>query len=228
MGLGEAGVADPEYATSRCREVESRSGQIPVRVVMPRHVQDPPLAQQTDQALMVRIREGDRAGYRILLERYWTPLASYASGIVGMQDAAEDVVQDAFIRVWTHRAQWTPTGTVGAYLYRITRNLALNARRDSASEAQRRHQGGKQLLASKGSQDPAEDFATRSLQREVEAAIAALPERRREVFMLARYHGLSYREIGETMGIAVQTVANQMGAALGELREKLSRHLDEI
>jgi RNA polymerase sigma-70 factor, ECF subfamily len=198
-------------------------------VVMPReHVHDLPVEQESDQSLMSRICDGDREGYRLLLGRYWVLLVSYATGIVGTQDAAEDVVQEAFIRVWIRRGDWTPSGAVGAYLYRITRNLALNALRDSASDLRRRSRGGKQFSMSTTPNDPEQDLSARALRLEIEAAIAVLPERRREVFMLSRFHGLSYREIGETMGIAAQTVANQMGAALAELREKLSHHLDEI
>jgi RNA polymerase sigma-70 factor, ECF subfamily len=191
------------------------------------HIHDLPVEEDSDESLMRRIRDGDREGYRILLCRYWVSLVSYATGIVGTQDAAEDVVQDAFIRVWIRRADWTPRGAVAAYLYRITRNLALNAFRDNASDFRRRSLGNKQFSTSTTPNDPEQDYSAGALRQEIEAAIAALPERRREVFMLSRFHGLSYREIGETMGIAAQTVANQMGAALAELREKLSHHLVE-
>jgi RNA polymerase sigma-70 factor (ECF subfamily) len=58
----------------------------------------------------------------------------------------------------------------------------------------------------------------------VESAITALPERRREIFVLSRYHGLSYREIAEVLEISPQTVANQLSAALATLRESLASH----
>jgi RNA polymerase sigma-70 factor, ECF subfamily len=199
-----------------------------VKAVMRRdHADDSKLEQPSDEALMRRVCAGDREAYGLLLSRYWVPLVSYAAGIVGAQDAAEDVAQDAFIRVWVRRTAWTPTGAVSAYVYRITRNLALNARRDSASATERSQRAGSGSVASAGQADPEQDFSARVLSRDVDAAIAALPERRREVFILSRFHGLSYREIGETMDIAVQTVANQMSAALADLREHLARHLDE-
>jgi RNA polymerase sigma-70 factor (ECF subfamily) len=175
---------------------------------------------------MERVREGDQAAYRVLLNRYWPPLVSYAAGIVGLSDTAEDVVQDTFISVWRHRASWTYSGTVSAYLYRITRNLALNSRRDDIAELARREWAGRRLV-DRIADGPDQDLAVRSLEDQIDSAIAALPARRREVFVLSRFHGLSYQEIGETMGIATRTVANHMVAALAELRELLSDHLTQ-
>jgi RNA polymerase sigma-70 factor (ECF subfamily) len=61
----------------------------------------------------------------------------------------------------------------------------------------------------------------------MEAAVLALPERRRTVFLLARFHDLSRGQIAEMMGISPQTVANQLSSALSSLRESLAPLLDE-
>lgn len=180
---------------------------------------------ESDQSLMSRVRIGDRRAYGRLLERYWAPLTTYAAGIVGGEDDAKDVVQDVFIRVWRFRSEWSAEGTVGGYLYRITKNLALNASRHGRSEMKRRDQAGDRASRS-GPATPHEDLEATLLRQDVDAAIDALPDRRRDVFILSRFHGLSHREIGEAMGISSQTVANQMSAALEELRDTLSSHLD--
>jgi RNA polymerase sigma-70 factor (ECF subfamily) len=182
---------------------------------------------ESDPTLMKRIREGDRIAYRILVERYWVSLASYAASTVGLSDGGEDVAQEVFIRVWRHRAAWTPRGSVGAYLYRITRNLALNALRASAAETRRRRAAGNHLPFSAVAKGPEEELALKTLRNEILSAISSLPPRRREVFVLSRFHGLTYMEIGETMGISPQTVANQMASALAELRRILAGHLKE-
>lgn len=178
-----------------------------------------------DEALMERIREGHRAALGNLLERYWSPLVGYAAGIVGGRDQAKDVVQDTFIRVWQKREEWSSGGSVGAYLYRIVRNLSLNARRDRKTSAKRHDECGKMRAREAPPRTPAEALEADALRAEVETAIEALPERRREVFVLSRFHGLTHREIAETMGISPQTVSNQMTAALAELRDALSHHL---
>lgn len=102
----------------------------------PPAIEDHPLAQgrplmegESDHTLMSRIRSGDRRAYEWLLERYWVGLVAFATGIVEREDDAKDVVQDVFVRLWRFRSEWSPTGSVSGYLYRITRNLALNASR---------------------------------------------------------------------------------------------------
>ena len=174
---------------------------------------------------MARIRAGNRHAYRTLLERHWAVLVVYATGITNDKDLAEDVVQSAFIRVWVQRESWTPSGSVSAFLYRITRNLALNANRDRSAEMGRREKVGNEVTSRSYPPRPDEELALQRLQVEVRAAIESLPPRRREAFELSRFHGLSYQDIAETMEISPQTVANQLQAALAELRVVLAHHL---
>ncbi len=68
---------------------------------------------------------------------------------------------------------------------------------------------------------PDELLQGQDLERELAAALALLSERRRDVFLLIRYQGMSYRQAGEVLGITVQTVANHLSAALKELRRLL-------
>jgi RNA polymerase sigma-70 factor (ECF subfamily) len=171
---------------------------------------------------MERIRHADADAFGLLLERHWLGLVGYASTIVHSLDTAEDVVQETFIRVWTHRISWQASGSVRAYLHKITRNVALNAQRSAAAEAARRERFARHAATLDPPARPDEELSLDSLRAEIEAAIASLPERRREVFVLSRYSGLSYEEIGETMGVAPQTVANQMAAALSTLRQLLA------
>ena len=169
---------------------------------------------------MEEIRAGSRGAFRSLFNRYWAPLLKYATGIVG-PDAAEDAVQEAFVRIWKHRDVWTSRGSAGGYLYRITRNAALDARRRARNVPNAARDLPLHVLPA-SPPTPHDDFVSRRLQAEVAAAVGSLPERRREVFVLARVHGLSHAEIAESMEISAQTVANHMSAALQELREKLS------
>lgn len=176
----------------------------------------------SDEALMARTREGCRDSFQQLLERYWPQLVAFSAEIVGRRDEATDVVQEAFIRVWVNRDQWSPIGTVQAYLYRITRNLSLNAVRDRRTREHHSEQNGISLLGRHHGRGPEDHFHDRRVREQVERAVNELPERRREVFILSRYHLLSHREIAETLDISPQTVANQMSAALAYLREELS------
>ena len=183
-------------------------------------------SSDTDRSIFERIQQGHRDALSALLDRYWASLVGYAAGITGDRDVAQDVAQETFVQIWVKRLDWESTGTPRAYLFRIARNLALNARRDRALR-QSRHEGAADELLGLSPPTPADDLEADSLLREIQAAIAELPERRREAFLLARFPGLTHREIAETMGISLQTVSNQMSAALAQLRVALAHHLED-
>ena len=177
----------------------------------------------TDTELMEQIRAGDSAALRLLMERYWANLVAYGRTLLGDSDEAEDVVQEAFVRVWRHRLVWVASGSVSGYLYRITRNLAFN--RDRDNQARRRRSAGEALsdLHVQRPPTPEDELATTIAFNEVALAIEQLPPRRREIFVLSRFHALTYSEIAQAMGISEQTVANQMSSALADLRASLSK-----
>lgn len=177
-----------------------------------------------DLSLIQRVRAGDASALDELLADHWTDLVAYATRILDSPDAAEDVAQETFIRVWERRQRIHPTGSLRPFLYRIARNLALNRSRRLRIRAEWRSNRTPVYPSATG---PAQIAEHNELKRAADRAIDALPERRREVFVLARYHDLSYREIAHVMKISPQTVANQMSAALAELREALEPFIRE-
>jgi RNA polymerase sigma-19 factor, ECF subfamily len=177
-----------------------------------------------DEALMERIRVGDASALDALLKRYWDVVVAYARQILGDPAAAADTAQQTFIKLWQRREQWTPTGSVAAYVFRITRNAALNERR--ARRVRVVSSENPRTSATVATPwTPLQTLEEKELRAGLEAALRLLPERRKEVFMLARFQRLTYEEIAALMGISPQTVANQMSAALADLRRYLVAHL---
>lgn len=170
---------------------------------------------------MLRIRLGEQAALGELMDRHWKPLVRYALRFLGDLDGAEDAVQEAFVRVWAKRADWVPSGNPRSFLYRIVRNLVLQER--EKREVRRRWREARPPEEPAGD-SPDDSLEADTLRRDLDRAIGALPARRQEIVVLARFHGLSYRQISEVMEISPQTVANQMSAALRELRVALAMY----
>lgn len=198
----------------RVRQDDNRPHSIPPRGSAPE-------PECPDATLMERIGEGDRDAFRCLVDRYWPSLVVFVEGFLRRRDEAKDVVQETFINVWARRSAWTPSGSVSSYLFQIAQNLALNERRRRRNQKGWTEREGPALVSRDSPDTPAETYDATLLRRAAEEAIESLPPRRREIFILARFHGLSYREIADSMGISRQTVANQMSAALSELRRTL-------
>jgi RNA polymerase sigma-70 factor (ECF subfamily) len=173
-----------------------------------------------DEEIIRRLRSNDEGALELLVAAYWHRLVRFVGGFLDQEGSGEDVVQEAFIRLWMRRAELRFEGSFRAFLYTMARNAAIDERRRSGRRAR---------LASRAdppaaSPSPLAHAEAAELRAVAEAAVTALPPRRREVFRLARTEGLSYREIADVMGLSPQTVANQMSRALTELHHALDRN----
>lgn len=179
--------------------------------------------QVDDSALMARVRLGGEDAFQAVVNRYWQQAHAYAVSFLVDADSAEDLVQESLIELWERRDRWAGGGSIRGFLFRVIRNRVLNARRHQRirwkiSRAKIGHGTAEPAT-------PAQILDGSEAESVAEVAIQNLPERRREVFRLVRIQQLSYREAAEIMDISVQTVANQMSAALTELRSALSDYL---
>lgn len=185
----------------------------------------PPSAAEApdDEALLALVRDDDVLALHRLMQRHWGPVLSYAKAILGDADAAADVAQQVFIRIWRGRKRWRPTARASAYVFRIARNATRNELR--ASRTRDRHSLTASRLSAMPS-TPLEHLEAHELEAAVEHALARLPARRRQVYELAHVRKLSHREIAAIMGITTQTVANHMYTAVQELRRYLEPLLE--
>lgn len=174
-----------------------------------------------DAALVQRLRADDSDALRALMGSHWEPLVGFAHRILAGAGDPEDMVQTAFVRLWTRRRELSETGSLKSLLYTIVRNACL----DELRKDRRREKARKGADPQRPPRTPYEDVQGAELQRLAAAAVSRLPERRREVFRLAREEGLSYVEIAEVMGLSTQTVANHMSLAMADLRTALRPYL---
>jgi len=171
-----------------------------------------------EHTLVERVVRGDSVAFARVVDLFWAPLLAYTSRLLDDMDGAKDVVQSVFVRIWAERRHWKPR-SLRAYLFRIVRNAALDQLR--RRDARQRFVRGQSTLSIGAAMTPAQVMEDEELATAVDRAIQALPERRREVFTLGYLQGLSHKEIGDVLGVAPKTIANQMTIALAELRATL-------
>lgn len=177
----------------------------------------------TDDDLACRVAQGDPSALEDLVERYWTSLAAYAGRMLDDQPLGEDIVQRLFATIWKNRREWSPE-SVKAYLFQSTRNLAIDEIR--RREARQRREADSRVPDRSPVRNPHAVMTSRSRRAAIDAAIQALPSRRREAFVLAYLRQLSYREVAEVMGVSTKTVGHHVSAALAELRQALDWMMD--
>lgn len=143
-------------------------------------------------------------------------LLRYAWRLTGEESSAADVVQEAFLKLWQRRATLDPQRSLKALLYTTVRNLSLNHLRNT----RRRHDALAEAARYEPDDGVAEDerLDAALLGEQVRAWIDAMPERRKEAFMLSRFQGLSHQEIADVMNLTPRTVNTHIVLALKHLR----------
>lgn len=175
-----------------------------------------------ERELLARIRQGDEAAFDAIFRAQYPALVGMAEGMLRGRAVAEEIVQDVMLELWRRRESLPVEESLRAYLFRATRNRALNHLRHSRVEREG------QPHAASPTAEPATAPST-LVEEEIDLALREamndLPDRCREVFELSRVHGLRYAEIASALGISVKTVEAQMGKALRILRERLAAWL---
>ncbi|MFT3991300.1 MAG: sigma-70 family RNA polymerase sigma factor [Luteolibacter sp.] len=183
-----------------------------------------------DHALMERIGAGDHRAFKILVERHQNAVIGTVAKMLGNASEAEDIAQQAFLRVWRHARRYRPDAKFTTYLFTITRNLVFNEtrrrnRKKEVSADEREENSNLQAEASPDLQ-PDSELLQAELQKAVDAAISALPETQRMAVVLRRYENMPYEEIAEVLGLSVSAVKSLLFRARTTLREALSSYLD--
>jgi RNA polymerase sigma-70 factor (ECF subfamily) len=184
--------------------------------------------EESDERLMARFQRGDARAFEVLVSRHRTPVFSFLLRLVGERTRAEDLLQEAFLRVVRAAPEWEARARFTTWLYGIARNLAIDESRRAAFRRTEPLEGAgpgcdppAALLASG---DPLPDRAAEAalLRPRLEAALASLPAEQREVFLLREQAGLPFREIASVTGTPENTVKSRMRYALEGLRAALA------
>ncbi|MCE2902103.1 MAG: RNA polymerase sigma factor [Gemmatimonas sp.] len=175
-------------------------------------------------ALTDGVRRGDPLAFRQLFDQLYGPVRRYAASLVRDEAVADDVVQEAFVRLWDRRARLEAATPPRAWLYRTVRNLALNLRRDAATRQRLLSDPAVAETAAvpRPVTSPDDEVVGRDLGAQLTVLIEALPRRQREALLLSRVEGLSHAEVAAAMDCAPRTVNNHLVAALSSLRRWLA------
>lgn len=165
----------------------------------------------------------DVATFEALFREHCQALVRFALRLTRDLPAAENAVQEVFLKVWRDRARLDPAANVKGYLYTAVRNEALKYLRHA--EVERRSAPDLAVTSSRVT-TPEDELRGKAVADSVHEAVALLPERCRLIFTMNRFDRLTYAEIARVLEISIKTVETQMGRALAFLREALVDSLD--
>ena len=170
----------------------------------------------SDEDLMARVSQGDERAFRLLARRYLPRALGLARRVLGNEADAEEVVQEALLRVWLNAARWRPTAAFRTWFYRVVLNLCLNRKRRAPFAA---------LADVDEPADPAPgpflEIEHRQTDRLVAAAIAGLPDRQRAAIVLTYQEGMSNAETAAVLGTSISGIETLLVRARRALRKAL-------
>lgn len=186
-----------------------------------------------DIELMLRVRDGqDAAAFEELMRRYQRPLAGFLARLTGSVDAAQDLAEETFVRVWQSAPRYRPSAKFTTWLFTIASRLAT----DHARRAQVRRAvsfdapaaGDERALADTlaDTGSPADQQVAREQTAAlVRTAMQELPLEQRTALALCEFENLSYADAAQAMGCSVKSVELRIYRAKQTLREILGRLL---
>ena len=170
------------------------------------------MAESAD--LVARTREGDESAFALLVERYHPVVFRWAIGLSGDRDDADDVVQEVFVRVHRKLSSFRGEGSFEAWLYRITRRVALRLVRESASPLTRESEAV--YLT-----DPGARVDRQRAVALIQAVALTLPVRQREVFILCDLEGRTPAEVAGMLNMKDVSVRASLFKARASVRRSI-------
>ncbi len=168
------------------------------------------------------LSQNSEKAYEVIFKAYYKSVYASALRITKDANIANDACQEVFLELWKNRSKIKISTSLKAYLHRGAVNRSLNI-----IKSRNRHAGQnleKVIEPTSKASTPEQVTEYKELEEEIKKGIDQLPTRCRQVFVLSRYEGKSYKEIAALMSISVKTVENQMLKALKTLRRVLKKY----
>jgi RNA polymerase sigma-70 factor (ECF subfamily) len=155
-----------------------------------------------------------------IYKTHYKALRNAAENIIGDGDAAHDIVQEVFLKLWNRKDELGAILNERAYLYKAVINssithLSNSKKKSSLSDA---------AIGSSGSADT--EMMTKELRGKIQLALDALPPKCKAIFVLSRFEGMKNKEIAQVLNLSLKTVENQMGIALKKMRDDLKPYMN--
>ena len=194
-----------------------------------------PYLSDPDVQLMLRVKEGSEEAFTELVERYQDRIIGIFSNILGDQEAAEDLAQETFMRIYRARNGYEPQAKFATWLFRIANNLASNTKRSKGRRKEVQFGSGEsgplstrppvQNLPEKSGLMPARLYDKVELLGIVNQAMETLNENQHVAMLLNKFEEMSYADIAETLEMSPSAVKSLLSRARENLKEHLEKYV---
>ena len=175
--------------------------------------------REAELSLVGRLRAGDAAAFGVVHGEFNSRLLNFLSRLCSRRDLAEDLLEETWLRLLTHRSRLSEDTRLGPWLFTVARNVYVSHCRSRSPEDS---QPGELLsLWPAGGASPFDETAARQLEERLDAALAELPPSYREVLRLVSVEGLRPKEAAEVCGVTPETMRQRLSRARAMLWESV-------
>ena len=175
--------------------------------------------QELQDDIILTFQQGNEQAFEQVFEHFYEPLFIFCKYMVPVEQA-EDVVADAFFKLWKLRDRWTSIANVKAFLYVTARNACFDLRRHEKIKVEKLEELSSSLAADQQELIVHAEVETEFIHR-IKTEIANLPETSKAVFTLAFLEGYENKEIADRLNVSIQTVRNLKSLAVKSIRNSL-------
>ncbi len=182
----------------------------------------------TDDELIDQVRAGDLRSFEELIDRYRNQVFNFVYRILGSRDEAEDILQDAFMKVYQHLPRYKKQSKFSSYLFTIAHNLSMNRvnyRKRSQMKLDTLAQSDREMSVT--DRTPDAQLRENEIAIVVHRAIEKLPPKYRAALVLSEFEGFSYKQISDVLNCSVGTVKSRIFRARDLLRGYLKGYEEE-
>ena len=188
-----------------------------------------------DVQLMLKFKTGDNSSFEAILDKYHSPLINFFYRFVGDKIEAEDLAQEAFLRIYRYSHNYKPKAKLSTWIYCIAKNIALNELRRRATH---RAASLEETIDAEDSEIkiqfadttqnlPSQELEKKELENIIKKAIDSLPIHQKTAIILRRFEEFSYEEIAQIMKCSISAVKSLLNRAKENLKEKLKPYLKD-
>ncbi len=176
--------------------------------------------------LIERLKQNDKEAFNLLFYMYAEKIFKFSLTFFNREVEAEEIVQEVFLKIWLKRKTISDPSTFNSYIYTIAKNLIFNNlkrniyKKKYDSYLYANHQAQQNVTEN--------EVIYEETKQRIERALAQLPKKRKEVFLLSRRDGLKNKEIAEKLDISIKTVETHMSLSLKYLRGILHVDSDKL
>ena len=175
-----------------------------------------------ETTLFARIADGDEQAFQDIFDHYKTGIYRFILNMTKSESEAEELTQEVFVKLWTHRESLRTVRNPGGYIYILARNKTINQLEKIANDRRLRQNLWAQLDTLRNSTE--DEVQYRESSRAIDAAMQELSLQKQRIFYMSRHQGLSHDEIARDLQLSRSTVKNNLVETLKWLRHKLKDH----